>query len=55
MKCDNCKKLAVYNLQSGLMLWKINKKGIYSDDPEIISADGETNGHYCKKHYEEIS
>jgi hypothetical protein len=50
MKCDNCKKKAVYNLQNCWHLYFITDEGNYELDREW---EGDTTKHYCEKHAEE--
>ena len=53
MTCDNCKKPAEYNLQSGLFLWTLDRKGNYSKAPVEFGVDDIINYHLCEKHYDE--
>lgn len=49
--CDNCGKVAVYNLQSVWHLYDIDDDG---ETTENDTWEGDTNEFYCEKCYENI-
>jgi hypothetical protein len=49
-QCDDCELPAVYNLQSGSMLWSIDDKGEY--EKLDFTPDEDDNYHFCEEHYQ---
>lgn len=54
--CDHegCKKRAVVNVQTGVIVWNIDANGDYSENPVDILPDDDTNNHWCEDHEDEL-
>lgn len=56
MKCDNCKKLAIKNVQDAIIEWDLDKAGNYSDQYRLsdLEIGNGVNKHLCQEHYDDF-